>query len=259
MDRIPSPVWRWMWAREYPSALATSISRHAADRRQGLQVPLVAIQGVLPDKQVPQGTSIIIFLQTFGGSIFISAAQSVFNNKLVSNIVSEGIPVDAGALLTQGATQITNLVEPKYLGALRLAYNESITQVCLRILYRCGLVFADWTDALCLRGVCFAEHFGKLPHSLAEFKEEKERAGSRQPSCRRGVGRESVYNLSPPKALRHQQPKQNNPDRRLALHCRLVSFTRAFESIFHSQANLKRAETSSSACSTRAAPTQTKH
>lgn len=107
-----------------------------ADVQQGLNIPLIAIQNVLPETQVPQGTSIMTFIQTFGGSIFISVAQSVFNNKLVSNIIGQQIPVSPEALLSQGATQISNLVDPKYLDVLRLAYNESITQVCFDVVNR---------------------------------------------------------------------------------------------------------------------------
>lgn len=97
--------------------------------RQGLQVPLIAIQRVLPETQVAEGTSIIIFLQTFGGSIFLAVAQSIFNNKIVSNVVAQQIPVSPGALLSEGATQLSRLVGPQYLDALKFAYNESITQV----------------------------------------------------------------------------------------------------------------------------------
>lgn len=78
---------------------------------------------------MPEGTSIIIFIQTFGGSIFIAVAQSVFNNKLVSNVIAQRIPVNPGALLSQGATQLARLVDTRYLDGLRLAYNNSITEV----------------------------------------------------------------------------------------------------------------------------------
>lgn len=98
---------------------------------QGLQIPLIAIQKVLPETQIAEGTSIIIFIQTFGGSIFIAVAQSVFNNKLISNVLAQRIPVSPGALLSEGATQLARLVEPQFLGRLRFAYNESITQVGL--------------------------------------------------------------------------------------------------------------------------------
>lgn len=107
------------------------IFRSSLTPEQGLQIPLIAIQRVLPERQVPEGTSIVIFIQTFGGSILIAVAQSVFNNKLVTNITARGIPVSPSALLSQGATQISQLVDPQYLAPLKSAYNESITQVSL--------------------------------------------------------------------------------------------------------------------------------
>ena len=95
----------------------------------GLQLPLIAIQTALPPHQVSEGTAIIIFVQTFGGTIFISVAQNVFNNKLVENIIKQQVPVNPAALLFAGATQISSLVEPRFLDQLKFAYNEAITQV----------------------------------------------------------------------------------------------------------------------------------
>lgn len=87
------------------------------------------MQAVLPDSQVAEGTAIIIFVQTFGGAIFVSVAQSVFNNQLVRNVVATGLPVNPGDLLSRGATQLATLVSADQLPQLKLAYNKAITQV----------------------------------------------------------------------------------------------------------------------------------
>ena len=89
----------------------------------------MAVQTALPSYQISEGTAIIIFVQTFGGTIFISVAQNVFNNKLIENVIDQKIPVNPAALLSQGATQVSNLVDPQYLDALKFAYNAAITQV----------------------------------------------------------------------------------------------------------------------------------
>ncbi|KAL6705698.1 hypothetical protein ACN47E_006487 [Coniothyrium glycines] len=94
----------------------------------GLNQPLIAVQTVLPPRQIAEGTAVIIFMQTFGGTIFIAVAQNVFNNKLVSNVLGEGVPIEPAALLSIGATQLQSLVQPEYFERLRLAYNTSITQ-----------------------------------------------------------------------------------------------------------------------------------
>ncbi|KAH8730333.1 major facilitator superfamily domain-containing protein [Phaeosphaeriaceae sp. PMI808] len=94
----------------------------------GLNQPLIAAQTALPPFQIAEGTAVIIFMQTFGGTVFIAVAQNVFNNKLISNVLASGIPVNPAALLSVGATKLQTLVEAKYLNQLQLAYNESITQ-----------------------------------------------------------------------------------------------------------------------------------
>lgn len=98
----------------------------------GLNQPLIAVQTALPNHQIAEGTAVIIFMQTFGGTIFIAVAQNVFNNKLIANVRAQAIPVDPVALLSVGATQLQKLVDPQYFGRLQLAYNESITQVSHR-------------------------------------------------------------------------------------------------------------------------------
>lgn len=48
----------------------------------GLQQPLMAAQAVLPLRDVPTGTAIVVFLQTLGGAVSVSAGQAVFSNSL---------------------------------------------------------------------------------------------------------------------------------------------------------------------------------
>ncbi|KAH4050220.1 MFS-type efflux pump elcC [Parastagonospora nodorum] len=108
----------------------------------GLNQPLIAIQAALPDFQKSEGTAVVIFMQTFGGTIAIAVAQNVFNNKLVSNILAAGIPVDPAALLSVGATKLQGLVQPQFFGRLQLAYNDSITQTFYVAVATAGLSMA---------------------------------------------------------------------------------------------------------------------
>jgi hypothetical protein len=48
----------------------------------GMQQPNIAVQTVLQRRDVPIGTSLVFFFQNMGGSIFISIANSIFDNKL---------------------------------------------------------------------------------------------------------------------------------------------------------------------------------
>jgi hypothetical protein len=95
----------------------------------GFQQPLMAVQTVLDIEDVPTGTSLIIFLQTLGGALFVAVSQNIFTNKLVE-FVGEYVPEipDPTFILAVGATSVENVVEPAFLAGVKLAFNDSLTQ-----------------------------------------------------------------------------------------------------------------------------------
>ncbi|KAL9105861.1 MAG: hypothetical protein Q9227_009024 [Pyrenula ochraceoflavens] len=115
----------------------------------GLQQPLTAVQAALPQEQVPVGTAIVIFMQTFGGALFVSIAQNVFSNKLLANVSAQNIPLNPSRLLQAGATSLVGLVAAKDLDKLKLAYNNTVTQtfyvpVAASALSLFGAVLVPW-------------------------------------------------------------------------------------------------------------------
>lgn len=50
------------------------------------QQPLIAVQAVLSKKDIPIGTAMIAFWQSFGGALFVTMGQCVFNNKSIHNL-----------------------------------------------------------------------------------------------------------------------------------------------------------------------------
>lgn len=100
----------------------------------GLQQPLMALQAELSNKDLATGTAIIVFTQTIGGSMFVSVAENVFNNKLVSYTLEYAPGMDPNTVLSAGATSIQQIIKeqfPKYLEGVTLAYNDAITQTFL--------------------------------------------------------------------------------------------------------------------------------
>lgn len=95
----------------------------------GMQQPLIAAQTVLPLDDVPVGTTIIIFVQTLGGALFISVAQNIFTNRLIKNLIADVPSVDPSIVLHSGATNLREAVQDAASldGVLR-AYNSAITQ-----------------------------------------------------------------------------------------------------------------------------------
>ncbi|KAF9266282.1 MFS general substrate transporter [Marasmius fiardii PR-910] len=91
-----------------------------------MQQSLMAVQTVLPLKDVPSGTSIVVFMQTAGGAIFISIAQNVFQNKLLSGILEKAPSLNPGLVIGAGATGIKNVVSAEQVPAVVSAYNSAL-------------------------------------------------------------------------------------------------------------------------------------
>ncbi|KAJ7476922.1 DHA14-like major facilitator [Mycena galericulata] len=115
----------------------------------GMQQPVMAAQTVLTMQDIPTGTSLVMFMQTLGGALFISVAQNVFTNKLVSGLVSSVPGVNPGIVLSTGATSLQSAVDPKFLPAVLTVYNQalitafyvSIAMACLSLI---GSLAMEW-------------------------------------------------------------------------------------------------------------------
>ncbi|KAI9720901.1 MAG: hypothetical protein M1828_005471 [Chrysothrix sp. TS-e1954] len=94
----------------------------------GIQQAVIAVQAVLPLRDVPVGTAIIFFCQTLGGALFISVTQNVFQNQLGKNLSAVVPQLDPAEVLAVGATAIKNVVPMQYLHQVITAYNTSLTQ-----------------------------------------------------------------------------------------------------------------------------------
>ncbi len=94
----------------------------------GMQQPLMAVQNVLHIKDVPVGTSLLIFLQTLGGSLFVSVGQNVLQNKLMPGLIKYAPAIDPSIVLNTGATSIQSTIPEDVLPGVTLAYNYALTQ-----------------------------------------------------------------------------------------------------------------------------------
>lgn len=115
----------------------------------GMQMGLLAVQSVLPDKDVAIGTAIMMFSQSLGGALFISVAQNVFTNGLIKHLHSVAPELDAQFVLGVGATEIKNKIEPQYWPGVRSAYNQSLVETfyvaaAVGAVSILGAVFVQW-------------------------------------------------------------------------------------------------------------------
>lgn len=114
-----------------------------------MQQPLIAVQTVLPIADVPVGTALIMFTQTFGGALFVSVGQNVFANRLFTGLVQEAEGFDPAMILRLGATTVKQAVPPQFLDGVLVAYNRALTQtwyvsVALSCLTIIGTVGLEW-------------------------------------------------------------------------------------------------------------------
>ncbi|KAI8627999.1 MFS general substrate transporter [Xylariaceae sp. FL1651] len=92
-----------------------------------LQQPLIAVQTVLDIKDVPVGTSVVAFMQTLGGALFVSVGNNVFNNKLVQELAVNVPSINPKEVLSAGATNLQKTLPPDMLPAVILSYNNALT------------------------------------------------------------------------------------------------------------------------------------
>ncbi|PSN68221.1 MFS general substrate transporter, partial [Corynespora cassiicola Philippines] len=118
----------------------------------GMQQSMVAAQATLPLADTAIGTSLMMFCQMFGGSIFVSVAGNLFTNKLLEGLAGIGeLGMTPRETIDAGATQLDTLfggnpfllaeVKIQYNAAIILTFRTALIMSCLSIL---GVVFVEW-------------------------------------------------------------------------------------------------------------------
>lgn len=118
----------------------------------GMQQALIAAQTVLHIDDVPIGTSLIMFMQTLGGALFVSIGQNLFTNSLLSNLKSKAPTFPSDIVLRTGATNLKDAVvrlNPTLLPNVLIAYNEALRQtfyvsLAIAALSLIGAAVVEW-------------------------------------------------------------------------------------------------------------------
>ncbi|WZH47041.1 major facilitator superfamily domain-containing protein [Fusarium acuminatum] len=94
-----------------------------------LQQPAIAIQTVLSDSDSAVGLSILNFVNFFGGTIFITVSQSLFQGQLQDKITKYVPDIDIHQLTNSGATGVKSLVPADKMELVLGAYNDSMKAI----------------------------------------------------------------------------------------------------------------------------------
>ncbi|KAH8692966.1 putative MFS toxin efflux pump [Talaromyces proteolyticus] len=93
----------------------------------GMTQPMLAVQACVESPaDAPSATVIVIFMQTLGGALFVSAAQNMFHNKLLHLLRSvEG--VDVKKVVEAGAAGLKDVADGDVLDVVVQSYSSAIT------------------------------------------------------------------------------------------------------------------------------------
>ena len=103
------------------------------------QVPVIVAQATAKPSDLSSVSAMILFFQTIGGAIWISAAQAGFANKLLKTLPSKAPGVNPKLVVATGASELRSVFAAKdipgvlsaYLDGLRVAFAISIALACV--------------------------------------------------------------------------------------------------------------------------------
>ncbi|KAJ5015298.1 Efflux pump mlcE [Colletotrichum sp. SAR 10_99] len=92
-------------------------------------MPLIAIQNDTKPEHLAEATSLLVWAQYVGPTIFIVAYNTLFTSSLRSEIPKHAPNADVEAIVAAGATEFRKLVSAEDLPAILMVYANAIDHV----------------------------------------------------------------------------------------------------------------------------------
>ena len=117
----------------------------------GVQLSIIVNQGSVHPSDIPSISAITLFVQTIGGALWVSAAQSAFTNRLVQKLPEYAPGVDPALVVATGATDLRSVFTAEQLPGILEAYMSGIKVAFLLPVALGGVaaivsLFAKWTS-----------------------------------------------------------------------------------------------------------------
>lgn len=111
----------------------------------------MANQALAKPADIPTTTAILMFFQTMGGALTVSAAQAAFANELLKSLVRNVPTVNPGMVLAVGATEIRTVFSEAQIPGIVGAYMDGLQVSFLIVIVLFGIstlvaVAAPWTN-----------------------------------------------------------------------------------------------------------------
>jgi len=115
----------------------------------GFQAPQSAVQAGLGPADAPMGLAVILFAQSFGPAVFVSAAQSIFTNRLAENLDVSALGLNVTSVEGVGLSDLKARVGPQRLETVLGGFDKSLTQtwylaVALACVTMVGSLTMEW-------------------------------------------------------------------------------------------------------------------
>lgn len=119
----------------------------------GAQQCMMIPQTILTGEDIALGTSVIMFAETISGTVFLAICETLFRNKLISELARLAPTADPALVIAKGAANLASSITSIY-GAnvtkqILAAYSNAlepvwIVAVVLGALSLIGAVFTEW-------------------------------------------------------------------------------------------------------------------
>ncbi len=107
----------------------------------GVQVPTIAAQALMRPEDISSATGMILFAQTLGGSLTISAAQSVMTNTLIKSLAQYAPSVSPEKVIFTGATDLQKVFGDKLLPGILKSYMAGLKNAFILALAMGAMTF----------------------------------------------------------------------------------------------------------------------
>ncbi|KIM96947.1 hypothetical protein OIDMADRAFT_131347 [Oidiodendron maius Zn] len=105
----------------------------------GLQIPTIVAQSICEASDVSHMTAITLFFQLVGGAFFISAAQSIFANRLIHYLQLNIPEINPFVVVSIGATQFRESLPASNIPGIVLSYSQSLQDLFILVIVLTGL------------------------------------------------------------------------------------------------------------------------
>ena len=89
-------------------------------------MPIISVQAVTRQRDIPIASALVIFFQQLGGALFVGIGQAVFQNKLIPQMEALNPSLNGTEIVMAGATGLKSLLPEDQLPAVLTAYANSI-------------------------------------------------------------------------------------------------------------------------------------